>query len=319
MGAATVLALVAGCTAHPIPKDWTITEAAEAATAREDWPAALEFWNRAMLETRGNEPRPYLEKARALWMLDDEEAAQILLNRGIDRYPDEHQMRLLRGRLLCERGYERAAEHDFLSAVEIDPDCAESWLLLARVQLELDRPANAETGFDRHIELSGGDSDAWFLLGRACSENGKLDKAVECFRGAFESGAVSVSQLVLAASVVTLEDLGPPDPEHVEQALTWIDAALGRQPQHAEGWYVRGMLFELRDDDMLAAVSYSRAVELDGFHLLAMTRLACTYARIGEIERANAMIDRALGLNIAASRRRMLERVRASWTVPAGG
>jgi tetratricopeptide (TPR) repeat protein len=317
VGSAVAAVLVAcGCAARPLPPNWTVVEAAEAATEREDWAAALDYWNRALIESRGSDPRPYLEKARAMWALDDEEGAQILLDRGLERYPSDRGLRLLRGELLTKRGFHRAAERDFLFAVEVDPECSESWLQLARVQLELDLPGSAEVGLERHLELGGTDTDAQFLLGRACAENGKLEKAMASFRTAFASGRVGVEELVLAASVVTLERFELVHTPYLGEALGWVDRALARQPQHAEASYVRGMILELERDDVAAAEAYSRAVELDNFHLLAMTRLARTYARLGEIRRADAMIDRALELNIAASRRRMLERVRESWHPP---
>jgi tetratricopeptide (TPR) repeat protein len=299
---------------RPVPPNWTVVEAAEAATESEDWAAALDYWNRALIDTRGAKPEPYLEKARAMWELDDEEGAQILLDRGIERFPSDFDLRLLRGKLLCARGFERAAESDFLFAVELDPQSAEAWLLLARAQLALDRSANAEGGLDRHVELTGGgESDALYLLGRACADNGRLDKSMASFRRWFATGSADVEQLVEAASVVTRELYVDESGPYLDQALVWIDRALARQPQHAEACYVRGMILELKGDDVGAAEAYSLAVSLNDYHLPAMTRLASTYARLGDIARADAMIDRALALNIVASRRRMLERVRDTW------
>lgn len=299
------------CTARPeAPVDRSAEATARAATARGDWSAAARLWNELLVA--GGGPEPYLETARALWNLRDEETAQALLDRGIALHPEDPGLHMLRGKLLRKRGFRRAAELDFSEVTELAPEDAEAWLELGRVLLELDLPVRAALCLEHHLKLAGPNPEASFLLGRSCAESGELAAAVESFDTSLGDTA-TVTRLVSAAGAVADERHADECAPYAERALAWVDRALEIDPQNAEASYVRGCLLEIlrRDADALAA--HERAVELDNFHLLAMTRAAELYARMGDVQRADRMIDRALDLNIASSRRRTLERLRESW------
>ena len=98
-----------------------------------------------------------------------------------------------------------------------------------------------------------------------------------------------------------------------QRAVGWARRAVELDPQHAGAHFELGRLLRVQGYDDQALLAFERAVELDNFHLPAMTSVAELYAGRGELARADSMIDRALDLNIADSRRRVLERLRASW------
>ena len=300
------------CVGYSIPKDQTLTEAAEAATEREDWVVALDYWRRAIEQVGDEDPRPYREAARALIALGEIESGQLMLDRGIEMFPEDVELRLMCGKLLCDRGFRRAAELNYRIAVQEDPGRASAWLRLAEVQLNLDLPENANLAVERYIELAGPDTQSLYLRGRVRAKTGDLKGALESFAEAFAGTDINIDQLVVAATVVTEERYSGTTVENLVQACGWADRALEIDPQNAEASYVKGMIMEQIGDDLAAVEAYERAVELVD-HLLAMTRLAQTYARLGEFDRADKMIQRALELNVHASHRRMLERVRRAW------
>ncbi len=290
-----------------------VQQAAESATRRGDWRSAAHYWNQALLEGESSGPRPYLETARALDELDDPEGAQVLLDRGIELFPDDVELHLMRGRLLRRRGFRRAAELDFREVTEIAPENREAWFQLGRVLVELDLPARAAICLREHMKLVGADPEAQFLLGRAWADHGELALAVESFSAGLADPDCDVELLVAAASRVAEDRFARVCEPHLACALDWVDRALEIDPQYAEASHVRGCLLTLSGEDELAIEAFERAVELDNFHLPAMTRLAELYARRGDVARADGVIDRALDLNIASGRRLMLERLRASW------
>jgi tetratricopeptide (TPR) repeat protein len=312
------IALLGSCvSSSPAPPKLSpgesILEAAESATERGDWRAAAHYWNRVLLESEEPGPRPYLETARALYELGDEEGSQILLDRGIELFPRDVELHLMRGVLLRERGFRRAAELDFHEVTELDPENAEAWFELGRVLYELDLPVRAAACLKERVRLAGEEEETLYLLGRAWAENGRLEEAVDCFETGLDSPDVSAERLVEAASIVSSERFKRVREPFLECALRWVDRAIEADPQHAEANYVRGRLLEIGGRGKEALVAYERAVELDNFHLPAMARVADLYAREGQIARADQMIDRALDLNLTTSRREMLERLRASW------
>jgi tetratricopeptide (TPR) repeat protein len=304
----------AACTAatphSPSPK---LLHAAKAATDREDWRAAAHFWNQAISQSTEPGPRPYLEAGRAMWKLEDVEAAQAFLDRGIQLFPGDIELHMLRGKLLCSRGFRRAAESDFLEVTELQPDHTEAWLLLGQVLLDLSLPVRAAVCLQHHVRLQGPSEEALFMLGQACAEGGDLAPAMESFGAALSGWDAPPDRLVEAAIHVTDERFEETRGPFLDRALAWVDRALAIDPQHAEGHFVRGRLLEFQGDEEGALGAYLRAVELDNFHLLAMTHAAEIYARRGDVAGADRLIDRALDLNIAASRRSMLERLRESW------
>ncbi len=301
------------CTSAPSrTPDLTVLRAAEAATGRSDWQAAAHYWNEAIIHSREPGPRPYLEAARAMWKLEDEEAAQAFLDRGIQLFPDV-ELHLLRGKLLCSRGFRRAAEKDFQEVTELSPEHAEAWLLLGQALLDLSLPMRAAVSLQHHVRLQGPSEEALFLLGRACAEGGELSAAMKNFGEALGNWDATPEQLVEAATLVTDERFGSTCDPFLGDALGWVDRALAIDPQYAEGHFVRGRILETRGEEEKALQAHLRAVELDTFHLPAMTHAAGVYARRGEIESADRMIDRALDLNLSDARRSQLERLRASW------
>ena len=302
----------AGCVGYAVPSDLSLLEAARAASAREDWPAALDYWRRAIERPENQDPLPYREAARALIGLGEIESAQLMLDRGIELFPEDVELRLMCGQLLCDRGFRRAAELNYQVVVRKAPRHADAWLSLAEVQLDLDLPANAKRAVDRYIELEGPCTEALYLRGSIRAQIGDLSGAMTDFSGAFADPEVSGERLTTAAAVVTEERYSEADEETLLLACSWTERALEMDPQDAEASYVKGMIHEQQGDDLGAVEAYERSVELVN-HLLAMTRLAQAYARLGEFDRADAMIDRALDLNVHASHRRMLERVRRAW------
>lgn len=310
---AGLLLALGGCATAPSTGNLSTTEAAHRASEEKDWPAAAEFWNRAIVETGGSDAEHYLECARARWNLADEEGAQRLLDRGLERYPRDRELLLLRGQLLCSRGFHRAAERDFMSAVEVDPNDAEGWLMLSRAQLELDLPVRAARGLHRYIELAGADVDALFLLGRACAENGELEEALNSFRGSFDRGDADAERLVDAASLVTLGQFVEGCESQIPEARGWIERAIVLDPSNSEAHFVHGIILELDGKEREALDAYQQCVAIDPKHLRGYHRLARAYARMGEIASADATIDHAIRVNRAPSSRRWLEGLRTGW------
>lgn len=303
---------VSGCVSYPVGQDQSLIEAADAATRRGDWLAAEDYWMRAVEELGSVNSRTHLETARALIELGHKERAQNRLDVGNTLFPDDADLRFMNGQLLRSRGYARAAEKNFQIAVRANPGHAEAWLGLAEVRLDLDLPEKASEAIEAYCKLVKVDPRASFVAGQVCARRGDLRRAMECFEKALADPLVGIDRLISAAATVTLERFESVDEDSLRQACSWVDRALARDPQESEASYVRGMILSRLGDDVGALEAYKRSVELSD-HLLAMTRLAQVYARMGKLEEADRMIDRALELNVHASHRRMLERVRRAW------
>ena len=309
--AASFLCLPA-CMGYPVREDQTLIEAAEAATSRHDWLAAENYWMRAVEEEGAVNPKTHLGLARVLIETDQKERAQNRLDVANALFPANADLRLLSGQLLRSRGYSRAAERNFEIAVAANPDLAEAWLRLAQVRLDLDLPEKAGEAIEAYDRLVQADPRASFVRAQVCASRGELERAMDCYSAALAGSQVDIECLIAAAATVATDRHKDASEATIRQALAWVDRALERDPQQSEASYVKGMLLERLGDDSGAIEAYKRSIELTD-HLLAMTRLAQLYARLGRLDEADRMIDRALALNVHASHRRMLKHVQREW------
>ncbi len=284
--------------------DPAIWERAEAATLREDWPRAVELWNTIRVQERPPSVRAERETAVALARVGRGEDAVALLDRALIQFPEEWTLLKARGRILADLGFRRAAEGDLAAAVGSAPGDFETWLLLGRIRLELDSPSRARAALERAVELEPSHREALVLSARALRALGQSRAAHERYARALSGGGRRDVDLLLEAAslhaspTADVRDLG------VDAALGWIQEAIELDPQDPQVAFVQGVLLERAGDAPGASLAYRRAIEVDNFHLAAMTNLAVLYDRRGESGKAAEIAERILMLDLEQDRQR---------------
>lgn len=286
-----------------------LAQRAELASRDGDWDRAADLWNRVRLSTYDQELRPHLETAAALTRLGRSDEALALYGRAADLFPSDPRVPLAQGLLLEELGFRRAAELDLQRATELAPGDASALLALGRVQLGLEQARSARASLRRAVQLGLACSEVFQLTARCERTLGHFEAARVAYAQAIrcelaERGRVEVELLVEAASMQgeRPSDQGPA----LEQSLAWASQAVETDPQSARASFVRGCLLEQAERVDEAVEAYRRTVEIDNFHLGAVTNLALIHSRRGEPQQARDMVDRALSLEQDQQRRAAL-------------
>ncbi len=302
---AAALTLLVGCFATGGRDErWT---AAEVATANGDWPKAADLWNECIYSEGTRSKRPFLETGRALAELGLGEDAVAILGQGLLYHPDDPDLLEARARLLHAQGFNRAAEHDLQRASEAAPERGHVWLLLGRVRLGLDQPCAAIDPLRRAATRGCDEAPTWLLLARANRACDDPKAARACYQRAVALGGLgSNAELVEMASLFTEPALWDGRAESLTDAWCLLDLAVQRDPQDADAWFVRGVLHEQCADSESAVRAYRRAIEVDNFHLQALTNLALLHASVGDAKNTREIVDRALELETDPKRRTAL-------------
>jgi tetratricopeptide (TPR) repeat protein len=307
------LGLGGGCLG-PSEPPLTETErwaAAERATRTADWELAAELWNELRRESVAAQVRPHVETAAALEQLDSDDDALRILRRAGELFPEDPRVRFALGGLLERMGFRRAAEVDLERATELDPTWIEPQVALGRVRLALAQPSLAVIHLERALGLGGRSVELSTLAARAHRELGDLERSEELYHQAIREadrlpGGASSELLTEAASLQTEPDPADPQCPLLARAVDWATRACTDDPQNAQACFVLGGLLESQGRLELAASSYRRAIEIDNFHLGALTNLSLLCVRQGDLVRARELVARACRLEQDERRRKAL-------------
>lgn len=207
---------------QPLPRDaYAHYLAGKLAMYREDWAEAVTELT-AAAAAAPDQPSISIEQARALAKAKHDPAAQAVLARAREAWPEHAQVWLASGELL-EKEAPAVAAGAYRRAIELEAGAERAYLGLARVQLARDEGAAAEatlrelvarvpTSTDGHyrlaqrlalahdlpgaviqlravLELDPDQIDARLELARTLRRLGKLDEAIALTRSAFDRAA----------------------------------------------------------------------------------------------------------------------------------
>ncbi len=283
--------------------DW---ERAEAATARGDWERAAAHWNHIRAREGVPTARAYVATAEAMQHLGRADDALALLDRGLVLFPEDPSLLLVRARLQRELGFRRAAERDAATAVSRAPDRLDGWTLLAFLRLELESPTRAAEACEQALRLAPDDPEVQVLAARAWRGVGNVERAHQHYARALATDGQRTYDLLLEAA--SLHAVAGVRTTPVDAAVGWVEEALVRHPQCPRAAFVQGCLLERAGASDRAIAAYRRAIEIDNFHLPALTNLALLYHGQGEAALAQEMVERILVLDLERdpARRRAL-------------
>lgn len=249
-----------------------------------------------------------IETARAQARSGAIERAIETLDAALLATPDRVELFLARGRLSRSAGFLRAAEGDFEHAVRAAPERAAAWFELGRVRFELGLPVRAVDALEEAERLGRDDFTLHLVHARSLRATGDWRAAAARYEKALERKTQpSIELCVEAASLATCG----PDRDSAERAraLALLDAALAEHSDHAQAWFVRGLLLEDGADRSAPVAAYLRALEIDPEFLAAWTNLALAALRGDDPATARLAAERALSLEPEPSRRALLRRL----------
>ncbi|MEZ5979913.1 MAG: tetratricopeptide repeat protein [Planctomycetota bacterium] len=323
-GLVAVALLLPGCRSTQTEYEQIVRANAEARAAAESgrYDVAIARWNQVRIADPLFSVEPHLGLALALRSLQENDEALDVLDTGIEFFPEDGDLRRVRGRLLVDLGFRRAAEADLEVVTRAFPQEPIAWSELAQVQLDLCCPKLASDTFDRALAHEGCPSSILPHAARANVGAGRYLRARELYAGAIQHAPedlVLLGEAVAATNAWLATDQPPPD-TFVDEAIGWGERACALDPQDAPVHVGVAALLESSGEDGRAITFCRRAVEVDGLDANAVARLARLYARTGEVDLACAMFDRALALDLEPDLAATLaaERDAACAAVPSG-
>ncbi|GGO47446.1 hypothetical protein GCM10012286_40760 [Streptomyces lasiicapitis] len=226
------------------------------------------------------------------YLIDEDDAALVDLNRADELAPDDEFVLRIRGSLHRFRGAYDEAVRDLTCAAELNPTRAARWTDLGAARLGLDQHAQALAALDRALRLDA--DNLWALVNRA---------VVHVDRGDHASADADLGRAVEMAAGAALLFWHRGNVLHTagreENSLAHYDRAIALADDYTMAYAARGAA--LHDLGRLeeSLVDLDRAIALDPDHVFALTHRCSVLYLLGRYEAARADADRALELNPA--------------------
>jgi tetratricopeptide (TPR) repeat protein/ADP-heptose:LPS heptosyltransferase len=182
--------------------------------------------------------------------------------------------------------FDEALAH-YRRAIKLDPMHVAACVQAGRMAQRLARHNEAIEHFQQALAIQPNDEAALIELGHGLLHNGRIEEAIAHGERAVELRPDSAA-LLIALGKTYCED------QRYADAEGCFRRAIARAPAVAAGHFLLGHAIESLGRREEAAVSYERAIELDGSQIDAMIRLAALRRDSGLLAAAENLLCRAL-------------------------
>jgi len=302
---AVVLAVSSAClsTRSHLAED---QRAASAASARGDWLAAGELWQRVWMEEGAKDPRAGYELARALYRQGDSAGAAKVIEASLKIAPADPELHELRADVLVAEARWSEAAEAYETVTAADPSRARAWRHLGELRLRAGDAPGAIEALEQAATLDPHERGIFLLIAEAAEKVGDAERTLHALGRAIAAGETSPTVLASAGKLGAQRALSG-DPNFAILSIDWLGQAVALDPQSAESWLWLGRLRRLRLEPAPAIEAFRRAIELEPTNVEALVDLAELYAAERIPDQAAAFAQRALDLEPDAATRARLE------------
>jgi tetratricopeptide (TPR) repeat protein len=226
--------------------------------------------------------------------------AEIIFEQTLKRWPDSIQAKLGLGTVLLQQGRLPEAEAKLREVVAASPAYAEAWHNLGLALADQRNWVDARKCFEQALRFRPDHLPDLINAAKAGIDGGHFDVAQQHLDTARDIHPESTEPLHYLGMLAAVRGDLP-------TALTYFDAVLGRQPDHAQAILQRGRVLASQGQVAEAAAALSRACELlptsfDAYYTMASLVLASE----GSAEAALPYLRRAYALGPPDSTRQVL-------------
>jgi tetratricopeptide (TPR) repeat protein len=162
---------------HELNKAWST---AYEYYKNKTYPSSIKpFWRVIELDTIDRFKDKYSLLSDAYIKLNNPDSAQIVLEMGVEQYPDNAHLHRTLAYFLDGRSLTEEAIEEYEKATEIDPSKVTDWKALANLYIKNDQLEEATGAFEKVVELDPEDQDAQTALSRLYKSSGDVDAAIQ--------------------------------------------------------------------------------------------------------------------------------------------
>jgi adenylate cyclase len=179
-------------------------------------------------------------------------------------------------------------------AIELDPDCAEAQAARGTALFMSGQHAEAEKYFETAILLNPHLWEPYFFYGRACMAAGKTEKAAHLFQQASDLNPADYQSPSFLAQAYEALGRHEAAAKAVARSMEIVEHHLLMDPDDSRALSLGAANLAEQGERERALEWTARVLELDGDAAAVQYNAACTYAVLGETDRALDLLERAV-------------------------
>jgi tetratricopeptide (TPR) repeat protein len=250
-----------------------------------DYDAALESLENVLQAAAGNEKARYLMMIRLLGREQDKEGALEVMQRFLERHPDDESALYAYAQLALRAGKVDEAEKTVDKLLEQKPDWPQAVVLRTRIMQVTNREAASLEYLGDVVKRNPKEMDLRIAYGRMLADVDRPEEALEQFRKVLKAEPENDDILFVAGLVALRVD-------KIDEAEGYFLNLNDRAVRPDETGYYLGRIAEAREDYHKAIHWYSTVSNGENY-LNAQIRSALLHARQGDVDAARALLHAA--------------------------
>lgn len=248
------------------------------------------FWKVVELDTIKRFKNTFTYLSDAYIKLNNADSAEIVLQLGTERFPDNAYLHSNLGYILSSRGMIEEAIAEYEKAVELDSTSARDWKQLANLYVRNNQNEEAIEAFEQVVSLAPNDQDAQRTLSQLYKSFGDADAAIQRMEEVKKLSPENLDNLFNLGR--EYYNIG-----NYEKAIENFEALLKIKPDDVSSMMFLGGALQQISKYSQAINIYKKALEIQPENKKVYTDIAESYKELGNFSTARSYANRALQID----------------------
>lgn len=248
------------------------------------------FWKVIELDTIDRFKDKFSLLSNAYINLNNPDSAQIVLEMGVQEYPDNAHLHRTLAYFLDGRGQTEEAIAEYEKATEIDDSQVSDWKALANLYIKNDQLEEATAAFEKVTELDPKDQDAQRTLSRLYKSSGDSDAAIQRMEEVKKLNPNNTENIFnLGREYFNYGDY--------DNAIANFEAVIKLKPEDTMALEYLGNSLQNKGSFRRAINVYNEIMKLEPENKKVMCDIATCYKELGQFQTARNQARRALQID----------------------
>ena len=248
------------------------------------------FWRVIELDTIDRFKDKYSLLSDAYVKLNNPDSAQIVLEMGVEAYPDNAHLHRTLAYFLDGRGLSEEAIVEYEKATEIDPSKINDWKALGNLYIKNDQLDEATSAFEKVTELDPKDQDAQRTLSRLYKSSGNADAAIQRMEQVKKLNPNNTENLFNLGKEYFNSD-------NFSQAIVNFEAVIKLKPNDTMAMEYLGNSLQNKGTYRRAINIYNEIMKLNPKNKKVLCDIATCYKELGQFQTARNQARKALKID----------------------